>query len=594
METPKKGADKKYSSQLGSFFCLLTVILIFSLYSCLSNTAVQPNSGINNSNSPASSPAGSSQQGGGGGIVEEIRILVELATPSSLMEALEIIRSRNLGATEYGRVMTAVINTLYRNLYSPLTIQLPASDPPLTHSYTRILRDIDSRIYTTPQPNSTDYLEIVLPFLALYSASGGNPGAEQYQAALRDLGTALRVSTNPVLANYFIATAHERSGRIEEANRIYTELWETFPDLYLAAIGMARIMGIHGNTVETISFLQNLLIQMPDNNQIKRQLALAYYNTGDWLRAESAVAEILQINARDIEFVLLRAHIMVEQGRLTQAQAPLDIYAAFDPNNRLYLYLRARIQAEAFNNRDSALNYLRALARNSQNIQYADREIIYAIRLFLDSGRQEDQEEGRALLNRFLQNPNPPLEIISLALDDAIKRQAWTESRLYLEQLLLERRSFQDLMAAYTIEKEIGNNAAALSYARELYSMDSTNEEGAIAYITALIDTGRGDEAASIIDNRLIRAGGGNLRSRYFFLRSRIRNNEELQLSDLRSSLFEDPRNLDSLIAMFEIYFRRRDERRAGYYLRQALGIAPNDQRLRRFEAEFIGIFGSL
>ena len=592
MKLPNKWAETKKGSLVGSFFCLLIFILLIILISCQSRPPSQTNSRPVNSNPPPSSA--NSRPNGSGGIVEEIRILVETATPSSLMEALEIIGSRNLSATEHGRIMTAIIATLYRNLYSPLQLQIPSADPPLTHSYTRILRDVERGVYTAPAIGSNDYLENVLPFLALYSSNSPNPGRDQYQATLIDLEAAVRFTNNPALARYFTATVYERTGRPDDAYRMYEATWQSYPEFYLTAIGMTRIMETQGRINESINFLQNLLTQMPDNNQLKRHLAIAYYKAGEWTRAESALAELLQINARDIELVLLRAHVMVEQGRLIQAQAPLDIYAAFDPNNTLYLFLRARIQAEAFHNRDSALNYLRTLIRNTQNLQEADSAIIYAIGLFLDSNRAEDQEEGRALLNRFLNSPNPPLEISSLALDDAIRRGAWGESRAHLERLLGERRSFRDLMAAYTIEKEAGNHAAALSHARELHEMDRTNEEGTIAYITALIDTGRRDEAAALIDSRLNSASGAALRSRYFFLRSRVRNNEELQLSDLRSSLFEDPRNLDSLIAMFEIYFRRRDERRAGYYLRQALAIAPNDQRLRRFEAEFIGIFGSL
>jgi Tfp pilus assembly protein PilF len=58
-------------------------------------------------------------------------------------------------------------------------------------------------------------------------------------------------------------------------------------------------------------------------------------------------------------------------------------------------------------------------------------------------------------------------------------------------------------------------------------------------------------------------------------------------MNDLHSSLFEDPRNFNALTAMFEIYHRRRDERRALYYLKQALAIAPEDPQLKRYEAEY-------
>jgi Tfp pilus assembly protein PilF len=335
-----------------------------------------------------------------------------------------------------------------------------------------------------------------------------------------------------------------------------------------------------------------MVIRFPDNNQVKRQLALAYYHAGDWSRAETAVAEILQRDNRAGEFVLVRAHSFVEQGLFLQAQAPLDIYASINPNNRLYLFLRARVQFEGFHNRDAALNYLRSILHSGTS-GAADEAPVYALRLLMESPRPEDQAEGRELLRRFLDVPNPSLEVVSQALEDAIRREAWREARPYMTRLLEERRSPQDLLAAYTVEKEQGNNAAALSYARELYERDRTNEEGLFSYISALIDTGRQDEAARMIDSRINGLAGGALKSRYFYLRSRIRGNEELTMNDLRSSLFEDPRNLDAIILMFEIYHRRKDERRAVYYLKQALALAPDNVRLKRYEAEYAAALGS-
>jgi hypothetical protein len=90
-----------------------------------------------------------------------------------------------------------------------------------------------------------------------------------------------------------------------------------------------------------------------------------------------------------------------------------------------------------------------------------------------------------------------------------------------------------------------------------------------------------------MIDTRLNGMNGGALKSRYHFLRSQTRNNEEMMLNDLRASLFENPRNLNALIASFEIFHRRNDERRAIFYLRQALTLAPDNPRLKRYAEEY-------
>ena len=539
--------------------------------------------------------------------MDEIRSHTERATPSSILHALDIIRSRNLGGTEFGRVMNFVNVTLLRTLYPSIEAHLPPLDPPLLHIYSRILREAEAGVYTSPRPNTTDYLELVLPFLAYYPGRNRNPSGprqgtagntvppERFLAALPDLQRAARLNEESVLASYFIGVVYEQTGRLEDAARQYSALWELFPESFPAALGIARIMEMQGRSQEAVHFLSDLALQFPGNLQIMRQQALALYHLGDWARAESAVAGILQRNNRDAEFVLMRAHILVEQRQFLRAQAPLDIFATINPNNTLFLFLRARVQAEGFNNRDAALNYLRTILRSpptAANRDIHEQASIYAARLFMESSRPADQNEGRELLSRLLAAPSPSLDVISLALDDAIRREAWGEARSSLNRLLNERRSFHDLLAAHTLERAQGNNAAALAFARELHHMNPANEEGIITYISALIDTGRRDEASRMIESRLSVIPSGSLRSRYFFLRSRVRGSEALMMNDLRSSLFEDPRNLDSIIAMFEIHHRRRDERRAVYYLRQGLALAPDNPRLRRYAAEYASVLG--
>jgi predicted Zn-dependent protease len=534
---------------------------------------------------------------GGGGITDEIRRLTESGVLSSLLRALDLIRGRDLGTTEFGRVMNAVNVALIRNIYSDSTASLPVPDLPQTHIYARILREAERGNYTPPLPNSADYLEHVLPFLAFFPETGvygsgdRSPPGERLQSALPDLRRAETLNASSVLAPYFLGLSFEKTGQLTESGAAYSRAYDISRECYPAALGLARVMNLSGEPQEALRMLSDLVIRYPDNMAVKRQLAAAYYQNRDWSRAEPAIAEILQRNSRDGEFILMRAHIMVEQGLFLQAQAPLDLYSSINSGSRLYLILRARVQAEGYRNRDAALNYLRSILR----LFPSDEEVaVYAARLLLESPRPEDQAEGRELLRRLLSAGKVSPQVQSLGLQDAIRRENWREAQGYLNRLLEERRSSQDLLNAYTVERGLGNNARALSYARELYDRDSSNDEGISAYISALIDTRRQEEAGRMIESRLSGAPGGSSKSRYYYLRSRIRTGEESVMNDLRSSLFEDPRNLSALIAMFEIYHRRRDERRAVYDLKQALALAPNNPQLRRYETEYAGLLGGV
>jgi predicted Zn-dependent protease len=518
------------------------------------------------------------------GVTDTIRSLVETGTPSALIQALELIRDRGFGNGEFGRIMTAVSGALIQKVYPDLQVSFPVPDPPQTHSYTRILRNGEGGSYTPPPANSADYLEWTLPFLALVSETRPEPLLN----ALPDLLKAEKLNHDSVLAPLFLGLVYERTGRAGEASLAYGRAYGISSECYPAVLGLARIKSAEGDDQEAVRLLSELAGRYPDNMTVKRQLARAYYRNGNWSRAEPIIAEILRQNSRDAEFILMRAQVLVEQGQFLQAQGPLDVYAGINPNDRLYLFLRARVQAEGYRNRDAALNYLRSLLRSNVD----DDASIYALRLLLESSRTEDQQEGRELLQRLLGEAVPPFPVINLALQDAIRREAWREARPYLNRLLAERRSSQDLLNAYAVERGMGNNASALAFARELYERDPSYDEGALAYIAALIDTGRGEEAGRIIENRLAGAPGGSVKSRYYYQRSRIRTNEETAMNDLRSGLFEDPRNLFALIAMFEIYHRRRDERRAVYYLKQALALAPQNPLLQRYEREYAAALG--
>jgi tetratricopeptide (TPR) repeat protein len=561
------------------FFSFFVLIIIQIFFSC-NSTAIKNDAP---SNSAAARPqSGEETRNPAGGLAEEIRNLTETGLLSSMAYALELIRSRNLGGTEFGRIMNGINASLIRRIYPDSGVRLPSVDLPQTHNYARILREASRGNYSPPPVESTDFLEYVLPFLALFN----DIGPERFPAALADLDKAFELRPRSILPPYFRGIALERLGRLAEAEAAYNLVLEISGDCYPALAGLARTTGLSGRKQEAVALFSDLVIRYPDNFWIKRQLAIAHYENRDWQRAQPAIAEILQRDTQDGEIIMMNAHILIELGQYAQAQAALDSFTSINPDNRLYLFLRARVQAEGFRNRDAALNYLRSILRSGSN----DEEVsIYTASLLMESQRPSDQAEGRAILANLQNSSDSSLSVLSLSLRDAINLENWREAQGLLNRILASRRNAQDLLDAYTVERGLGNNARALSYARELYERNSTSDENIAVYISALIDTGRRDEASRMIEARLAAVSGGVARSRYYFLRSRIQGNDEAALNDLRSCLFEDPRNLQALIAMFEIYHRRREERRAVYYLKQALAIAPDNPRLKRYEQEYAG-----
>ncbi|MDR0302514.1 MAG: hypothetical protein LBI04_09425, partial [Treponema sp.] len=546
---------------------IVFLLLALIVFSCKSTPADTTNS--------SEQPKSGEERTPSGGLADEIRGLVETGVLSSMTQAQELIRSRDLGNVDFGRMMNGLITVIVRRVYPDSMLALTNPDLPQTFIYTRIIREAERGEYVHPGENATDFFEFVLPFLAI----NNDTNRELLAAALKDLSKAGGLRPNSVLPPYFSGLIYEIMGQFTNAEAAYKKAYSITDEFYPAITGTARIMASTGKRADAIALLSDLIIRYPDSLHIKRQLAVTCYEGRDWLRASPVVDDILRTDPRNGEFLLMKAHILIEQGNFSQAAAPLDTYGSINPNNRLYLFLRARLQAEGNRNRDSAMNYLRSILRTNPD----DEEVvIYAAGLLMESQRSADQEEGRAFLERLRQMSGSSITVLSLSLRDAVIRENWREAQGYLNRLLPVRRTDQDLQDAYLVERGLNNNARALTYARELYERNTANNEYIAVYISALIDNGRRDEASRLLETSMAATSAGADKSRYFFLRSRIQPNEEAALVDLRSSLFEDPRNLDALIAMFEIYHRRREERRAVHYLRQALAIAPDNPRLKR------------
>jgi thioredoxin-like negative regulator of GroEL len=515
------------------------------------------------------------------GPAAELRSLIELGSPVSLARAAALLGDRELAASEQGRALNAAAAALQKFIYPDVVNPFSSSEAPTTYSYYRIIRDAARGVYTQPASGSRDFLEYTLPFLAYY---GTDAAPAALRSALSTLDRAAQLNSRSVLPPLFRGFVLERAGEAATAETAYRRALELAGDCYPAELGLARVLHTQGKSDEELGHLSALASRYPANIEIKKQQARLYAERREWSRTDSLIGEILRQNGRDGEFLLLRSRILLNQGLFRQAQAPLDTYASIDSSNRDYLFLRARVQAEGYRNRDAALNYLRPLVRADPN----DAEkAIYMASLLLESPRAEDNTEARAILNRLLGASQATAEMLALAVEDGIRREDWRGVKPYLDRLLAQRKNSRDLLNAYQIERGLGNHAAALSHARELYNQDNSNDEAVMAYISALIDTGRQSEASRIIDQRLIAVPGGVQKSRYYYLRSRLRNNEDAVMNDLRSALFEDPRNLEALIAMFEIYHRRKDDRRAVYYLKQALSIAPDNPQIKRYEEQY-------
>jgi tetratricopeptide (TPR) repeat protein len=517
-----------------------------------------------------------------GGVTARVRALCDNGSVSALREAAVILKENGVEQSEFGRVMGAVIAALLEKVYGAPQSNIP--EPPRNHAYGKILSEAGRGIYREPPPESADYLEYVLPFLALLD----DTSYSRFAAALPDLEKAATIDPAGVLSPYFTGFAMERMEKYDEAVAMYNRALSLSPDCYPAVFGITRILQTRSLNEDAIKLLATESRKYPDNVMIKRELARAYFHDQDWDNAEALLEQTLEDNPDDPALNLMRASVLFENGRYVQTQALLDRLAAVIPEDRDYLLLRARLQNEGFKNRENAVAILNPLYRlDTDDFPVA----LYLARLMLESSSPSEQAEGRKMLQALMRprrnGEDIPLDAVLLASSDAVRRADWQEARGYQDRILAERRTSATLLDAFRVAQGSGDSRTALALAQELVQDYPSYERGRLAYAEALINSGRHSEALRLIDERIPVLGSGASKSRYYYFRGILRGDMDSAISDFRSSLFENPRNLDALKALIELYHKRGDTRHVVYYLRQALAIAPKDPILLRYQKDY-------
>ena len=120
-----------------------------------------------------------------------------------------------------------------------------------------------------------------------------------------------------------------------------------------------------------------------------------------------------------------------------------------------------------------------------------------------------------------------------------------------------------------------------MEVAKKAYAATPSDETIAQAYVLASTQVLSRDESVALIDS-MMKTASSRMKSYLYYRKSYLERTEEVVLSDLRSSLIANPRNSDALFRLYEIYYDKKDYRKAQYYLKQVVAINPNDSSVRK------------
>lgn len=509
---------------------------------------------------------------------------LEIASPSSINRGLNKMRKAAIEYTESERVIYNISSRIMSEVWSKENqlVNVPAVSQVsgLGASYLAIMDSAKSGIFEN-RKGEKDFFLTVLPALVILSSTE-NTG--YYADAETALLSGLKMKPDSVLCNYLLGKLYEKQKQYEKAVACFEKATESGTTVFEVLYEKAACLVALGHYEAASSILDRLVIQFPSDVQVLKLYANATLLMGDFPRAELYASQVLQQNPSDLEFVLFRAKIFVETGEYLKASSLLDVYAKSFPTQHEYLLLRAKLQKEWNKNLTVAISTIeKALSL------YPDDEdiILYAAQLASETGSRVSGKTGVQLAELILKDDPDNVKGLQYSVQSLYNEGRYSEAYTLSKKLLGDKAVPQRAVLMHTkVCLAMHYNDEAWKYAASLYEKNSDNIEIIQYYIEVMIKTGRTQSASKLINSMLSGTPSANLKSFLFYERSFLTSNEGTMLSDLRSSLIANPRNSDALFRMYQIYYGRKDYRKAQYYLKQVVSLNPNDEKYLRLNSE--------
>ncbi|MBP3741662.1 MAG: tetratricopeptide repeat protein [Treponema sp.] len=499
---------------------------------------------------------------------------VEIGSPESIRSAMSLIRKSKGDYEENEKVLINIAAEIMKYAWpsEKITWEIPAVNA--DNTYLGAVYMARQGVFDSSTGN-VDFLSIILPALVLLNPIASDTVVAQCEIPVK---TALAIRPESVLAQYLMALFNERKGLVQDAASCMASVYKSCPAVEEVSLAYVRLLRQNGQYDKALEVLGKV---SGDSNDIRilKQNAYIAFEKKDYSSAELYVARVLQQAPNDLEFVLFRAKILIEKNDYIHAVSLLDMYARQDNTSIDYLILRAKVQLDWSKNTASATETvekaLELYPDNKDALMFAAR-----ISSMTDSpvaGKYADE-----LTAKILSADPENLQAMEYALEGLVQRENWQEAYSICKKLIQSKTMTSELVEKYvTICIKLGKAQEAFDYVRKVYDANSSDEVLMQAYVLAYCQVGNRDSVLRYLDTQIATATP-KMKSYLLYRRSFLQLTENNILADLRSSLISNPRNSDALFRLYEIYYDKKDYRKAQYYLRQVVAINPNDSSVKK------------
>lgn len=499
---------------------------------------------------------------------------IEDGSPESIKRAVAQLRQSAVNLEENEKVLLYIATSILKNVYPSEQINWETYPVDNNNPYIGALSSVEQGIFDSSTGN-VDFLATLLPALVLTKSTVKE---SDYPACENVINEALVLNPESTVACYLMGLLKTKQEKFDEAESYLTKVHKKLPDAVDVSIAYAKVLRMNGKLTEASTILTGITGESSALAVLKQNAYIAF-DANDLNKAELYVARVLQQTPNDLEFVLFRAKILIEKNDYIHAVSLLDMYARQESSSIEYLVLRAKVQLDWSKNTVAATETVeRALQLypdNAEALMFAAR--ISALTDSPVAGKYADE-----LASLVLQKHPDSYDAMVYALDGLTQRENWEEAYQVCKRIISLDNVTPEIIEKFVVVCiKMNKTEEAYELSKKYYDANPDNEVLMQAYIHSYSEIGNRDAVMKYISS-LLTTASPKMKSYLYYRRSFLQLTEENSLADLRSSLISNPRNSDSLFRLYEMYYGKKDYRKAQYYLRQVVAINPNDNSVKK------------
>jgi tetratricopeptide (TPR) repeat protein len=479
----------------------------------------------------------------------EARNMIEFGSPESILSAMDTLQGSPAGNSRSGRELMYIAENLLSLVYPELGYSTSVSMELGGSIFPKLFRDVRSGRFSPLIEEWDSFLELTVAACAALISSDKDVLILCVAAA----GAAADMEEQSVLPPYLLGVVELKQGDYVSALSMFQSVLSMDESCYPAKWQAARIHRRFDDHRRALPLLSSLVERFPGVESYTFELAGCYIDLDE---PESAVEtlEALDIGEQSEDFndyLFLRAAAAAAKGEYRQAAEYLEILYNRMPEELgvLERYGTALLKA---GQTEAAVPLLEeAVEKGSKNL-----EILRP--LFLYRYNRGDLISARAVADNYFDLFTGPGTLLPML-------------KMYLE---------------------LRDYGQALRVAEKLYPQAEEDPEFLSLYARALVEEERYGRSGEIIRRALEMTDSAQLRSRLFYLQSRMTEDRKRRLQFLQEALFENMQNLAALIAISDEYAQIGEYRKAHRYMKQAAALDPENEAVAKRLEELEVIIG--